>query len=118
MLGCTKSCGFTFLQLQELEHQALIYKYLEAGLPVPYHLVYPIWKSVACSLEGVTAAAAAAAAYQHHHHPGCKWPDSGIGKKHLSLLVVLIWGFVLNLKMGLFGFSDFSYGSESVIFGH
>lgn len=65
MLGCTKSCGFTFLQLQELEHQALIYKYMEAGLPVPYHLVYPIWKSVACSLGGLTAGA-------YQHHPGCK----------------------------------------------
>ncbi|XP_034711535.1 growth-regulating factor 10-like [Vitis riparia] len=63
MLGCTKSCGFTFLQLQELEHQALIYKYMEAGLPVPYHLVYPIWKSVACSLGGLTAGA-------YQHHPG------------------------------------------------
>lgn len=37
--------GFTILQLQELQLQALIYKYIEAGLPVPYHLVLPIWQS-------------------------------------------------------------------------
>lgn len=51
-LGCTsiKCSGFTFFQLQELQLQALIYKYLEAGLPVPYHLLLPIWKSFASSL--------------------------------------------------------------------
>ncbi|KAF3448444.1 hypothetical protein FNV43_RR09157 [Rhamnella rubrinervis] len=45
-----KCCGFTFLQLQELQLQALIYKYMEAGFPVPYHLLLPIWKSFAASL--------------------------------------------------------------------
>ncbi|KAG6669671.1 hypothetical protein CIPAW_01G260300 [Carya illinoinensis] len=35
-------------QLHELQGQTLIYKYLEAGLPVPLHLLVPIWKSVAC----------------------------------------------------------------------
>lgn len=39
--------GFTPAQLQELEVQTLIQKHLAAGLPVPYHLVVPIWKSVA-----------------------------------------------------------------------
>ncbi|CAK9179392.1 unnamed protein product [Ilex paraguariensis] len=33
---------FTAVQWQELEHQALIYKYLVAGLPVPADLVVPI----------------------------------------------------------------------------
>ncbi|KAK1274324.1 Growth-regulating factor 12 [Acorus gramineus] len=47
-LGPGKS-GFTFLQLQELEHQALIFKYMVASVPVPFHLVLPIWKSVAGS---------------------------------------------------------------------
>ncbi|RRT85565.1 hypothetical protein BHE74_00001899 [Ensete ventricosum] len=46
---------FTFMQLQELEHQALIYKYMAAGLPVPVHLVLPIWKSVAASSFGAYA---------------------------------------------------------------
>ncbi|KAF3972811.1 hypothetical protein ACB098_06G195600 [Castanea mollissima] len=34
-------------QLHELQQQALIYKHLAAALPVPLHLVIPIWKSVA-----------------------------------------------------------------------
>ncbi|KAG1362346.1 putative Growth-regulating factor 10 [Cocos nucifera] len=49
--------AFTFMQLQELEHQALIYKYMVAGVPVPLHLVLPIWKSVAAS------------SYGPHHYP-------------------------------------------------
>ncbi|KAK8482013.1 hypothetical protein V6N11_071040 [Hibiscus sabdariffa] len=51
--GFTKSCGFTVFQLQELQLQSLIYKYMEAGLPVPDHLLLPIWKSVAGSLGGL-----------------------------------------------------------------
>ncbi|KAL5817719.1 hypothetical protein ACOSQ3_026097 [Xanthoceras sorbifolium] len=49
----TKTCGFTIFQMQELELQSLIYKYMEAGLPVPSHLVVPIWKSVASSFSGL-----------------------------------------------------------------
>ncbi|XP_023529192.1 growth-regulating factor 9 [Cucurbita pepo subsp. pepo] len=37
-------------QLQELEQQVLIHKYLAAGLRVPTHLLVPIWKSVARTL--------------------------------------------------------------------
>ncbi|XWS49012.1 hypothetical protein CRYUN_Cryun13aG0127000 [Craigia yunnanensis] len=48
-----KSCGFTVFQLQELQLQSLIYKYMEAGLPVPHHLLLPIWKSVASSFGGL-----------------------------------------------------------------
>ncbi|KAK9266117.1 hypothetical protein L1049_010764 [Liquidambar formosana] len=40
---------FTPVQLKELEQQALIFKYVAAGLPVPPHLVLSIWKSVATS---------------------------------------------------------------------
>ncbi|XP_019420462.1 PREDICTED: growth-regulating factor 4-like [Lupinus angustifolius] len=36
---------FTVSQWQELEHQALIYKYMLAGLPVPHDLVIPILKN-------------------------------------------------------------------------
>ncbi|KAH7514800.1 growth-regulating factor 4 isoform X2 [Ziziphus jujuba] len=36
---------FTVAQWQELEHQALIFKYLKAGLPVPPDLLAPIRKS-------------------------------------------------------------------------
>ncbi|PSR91536.1 Growth-regulating factor like [Actinidia chinensis var. chinensis] len=51
--GCSKSRGFTFLQMRELEHQSLIYNYIEAGLPVPCHLILPVWKSFASSLTGL-----------------------------------------------------------------
>lgn len=63
-LGSTaKSAGFTFLQLQEFEHQSLIYKYMAAGVAVPFHLVLPIWKSVASSSLN------SAALYKHY--PSC-----------------------------------------------
>lgn len=49
-----RCCGsFTFLQLQELQHQMLIYKYMETGLPVPYHLLIPICKSLATSFPAL-----------------------------------------------------------------
>lgn len=44
MMGMTRS-PFTVSQWQELEHQALIFKYMVAGLPVPPDLVLPIQKS-------------------------------------------------------------------------
>ncbi|GFS33282.1 hypothetical protein Acr_00g0027620 [Actinidia rufa] len=39
--------------MRELEHQSLIYNYIEAGLPVPCHLILPVWKSFASSLTGL-----------------------------------------------------------------
>ncbi|GMH19687.1 hypothetical protein Nepgr_021528 [Nepenthes gracilis] len=44
-LGMMRGSPFTVSQWQELEHQALIYKYLMAGLPVPPDLIFPIQKS-------------------------------------------------------------------------
>ncbi|KAL4592844.1 hypothetical protein LXL04_005850 [Taraxacum kok-saghyz] len=44
--------GFTFMQMEELKLQALIYKYMEAGLPVPSNLLLPIWNSVLASFAG------------------------------------------------------------------
>ncbi|GFY81823.1 growth-regulating factor 3 [Actinidia rufa] len=41
----SSSSPFTGSQWQELEHQALIFKYLMAGIPVPPHLLLPIQKS-------------------------------------------------------------------------
>lgn len=35
----TKSYGFNVFQLQESQLQSLIYKYIEAGLPIPNHLL-------------------------------------------------------------------------------
>lgn len=45
MMGYSKSSPFTVSQWQELEHQALIFKYMVAGLPVPPDLVLPIHSS-------------------------------------------------------------------------
>ncbi|CAM8969306.1 unnamed protein product [Rhodiola kirilowii] len=41
------SMGFTFMQRQELELQACIYKYIDSGSQVPYPLLQPILKSLA-----------------------------------------------------------------------
>jgi hypothetical protein len=38
---------FTPLQWIELEHQALIYKYLAANSPIPHNLLIPIRRSLA-----------------------------------------------------------------------
>lgn len=37
---------FTAAQYEELQHQALIYKYLVAGVPVPPDLVLPIRRGI------------------------------------------------------------------------
>ncbi|OVA18426.1 WRC [Macleaya cordata] len=59
---------FTASQWQELEHQALIFKYLMAGLPVPPELVLPIRKS----FESMSA--------RFFHHPSMGY-CSFYGKK-------------------------------------
>ncbi|KAF9625009.1 hypothetical protein IFM89_017005 [Coptis chinensis] len=59
---------FTASQWQELEHQALIFKYLMAGLPVPPDLVIPIKKS----FESMSA--------RFFHHPSMGY-CSFYGKK-------------------------------------
>ena len=41
---------FTEAQIQELQLQAVIFKYLVSGLPVPFHLFFIIWNSVSSSL--------------------------------------------------------------------
>ncbi|PSS24188.1 Growth-regulating factor like [Actinidia chinensis var. chinensis] len=45
--GGLRRATFTPAQLLELQQQSLILKYIVAGLPVPFHLIPPIWKSVA-----------------------------------------------------------------------
>ncbi|KAK6158474.1 hypothetical protein DH2020_005788 [Rehmannia glutinosa] len=59
---------FTAVQWQELEHQAMIYKYLVAGLPVPPDLVMPIRRS----FEAISA--------RFFHHPSLGY-CSYYGKK-------------------------------------
>lgn len=66
--GCSKPYGFTILQLHELQLQSLIYKYLESGFPVPYHLLLPIWKSVSSSLNSVNDSSL------YQLYPSCKSP--------------------------------------------
>ncbi|KAK2664723.1 hypothetical protein Ddye_003297 [Dipteronia dyeriana] len=72
----TKYSGFTIFQMQELHLQSLIYKYMEAGLPVPSDLVIPIWKSVASSFSGVTNGL-------HQYYPGMM--GYGGGGLHVDL---------------------------------
>lgn len=50
---------FTPSQWLELEHQALIYKYLDANVPVPANLLVPIRKS-SLNSSGFSSYAAAA----------------------------------------------------------
>ncbi|XP_073311810.1 growth-regulating factor 4-like [Primulina huaijiensis] len=59
---------FTTMQLQELEHQAMIYKYLVAGLQIPPNLVMPIRRS----FESISASL--------FHHPSLGY-CSYYGKK-------------------------------------
>lgn len=54
---------FTVSQWQELEHQALIFKYMVAGLPVPPDLVLPIQKS----FDSIT--------HGFFHHPTCQFSN-------------------------------------------
>ncbi|WCJ26087.1 growth-regulating factor 2 [Euphorbia peplus] len=49
----SRSYGFTMHQMQELKHQTIIYKYIEARCVVPYSLVLPIWKSVSSSFGNI-----------------------------------------------------------------
>ncbi|XP_059312861.1 growth-regulating factor 9 isoform X1 [Lycium ferocissimum] len=41
---------FTSAQFYELQVQAVIFKYIVSGLPVPFHLFFTIWSSVSSSL--------------------------------------------------------------------
>lgn len=58
-------CVLTTAQLHELQLQALIFKYIAGGSPVPVNLVMPIWKSVASSFGS-----AQCGIYQQY--PSCK----------------------------------------------
>lgn len=67
MMGITTTTSrspFTLSQWQELEHQALIFKYMVAGLPVPPDLVLPIQKS----FDSISQ--------RFFHHPASKFSHS------------------------------------------
>jgi hypothetical protein len=71
------SCGgggrapFTSGQWAELEHQALIFKYMMAGVNVPPELLNPIRKSMAALINGMTASHHAANRELRHAHLIC-----------------------------------------------
>ncbi|XP_040380882.1 growth-regulating factor 5 isoform X2 [Oryza brachyantha] len=63
---------FTAAQWAELEQQALIYKYLMAGVPVPGDLLLPIRPHSAAAAT-YSFANPAAAPFYHHHHPSLSY---------------------------------------------
>ncbi|KAK8608306.1 hypothetical protein V6N13_023732 [Hibiscus sabdariffa] len=50
MISARNKCPFTPNQWQELEHQALIFKYMVAGVPIPPQLLYSVKTSFDSSL--------------------------------------------------------------------
>ncbi|TMW86772.1 hypothetical protein EJD97_020902 [Solanum chilense] len=65
---------FTANQWQELEHQALIYKYMVSGMPVPADLLYTIRRSLDSSLSSKLL-------IHQPHHIGWNCFQMGFGKK-------------------------------------
>ncbi|KAL5728610.1 hypothetical protein ACHQM5_001677 [Ranunculus cassubicifolius] len=51
MLSSRNRNPFTPTQWQELEHQALIFKYMAAGMPIPPDLIFPIKRSLDSSVS-------------------------------------------------------------------
>nr|GMD54410.1 growth-regulating factor 1-like [Ipomoea batatas] len=66
---------FTATQWQELEHQALIYKYMVSGMPVPPDLLYSIRRSLDSSLSSKLLL------HQTPQHMGWSCFQMGFGKK-------------------------------------
>nr|XP_043621697.1 growth-regulating factor 5-like isoform X2 [Erigeron canadensis] len=66
---------FTSSQWQELEHQALVYKYMISGMPIPPDLLFSIKRSLDCSTKLIL----------HNHSPlqsiGWNCFQMGFGKK-------------------------------------
>lgn len=79
---------FTPVQWQELEHQALIYKYLIAGVPVPSELVVPIRRS----LEALPT--------RFLHHSACK--NGNWMYIHISALYFCHMPAIFVLKLSCF----------------
>ncbi|XP_022714543.1 growth-regulating factor 5-like [Durio zibethinus] len=50
MISARNRCPFTPSQWQELEHQALIFKYMVSGVPIPPELIYSVKRSLDSSL--------------------------------------------------------------------
>ncbi|KAK6944756.1 WRC domain [Dillenia turbinata] len=63
---------FTATQWQELEHQALIYKYIISGVPIPTDLIFTIKRSLDSTISSQLFP---------HQHVGWKCFQMGIGRK-------------------------------------
>lgn len=74
MSTATSRFPFTATQWQELEHQALIYKYMVSGMPVPADLLYTIRRSLDSSLSSKLI-------LHQPHHIGWNCFQMGFGKK-------------------------------------
>lgn len=71
---------FTAAQWQELEQQALIYKYMASGHPIPADLILPMRRSVLLDI----GAGAAASIFPHQQQPKIGWGcgfQMGYGRK-------------------------------------
>ncbi|WCJ24398.1 Growth-regulating factor 6 [Euphorbia peplus] len=49
----SRSYGFTMQQMQELKHQTIIYKYIEAECDVPHSILLPLWRSVSSTFGNI-----------------------------------------------------------------
>ncbi|KAI7724515.1 hypothetical protein M8C21_028996 [Ambrosia artemisiifolia] len=75
MTTTTSRFPFTSSQWQELEHQALVYKYMISGMPIPPDLLFSIQRSLDSSTK----------LFLHHHSPlhsiGRDYFQMGFGRK-------------------------------------
>lgn len=98
----TTRSPFTVSQWQELEHQALIFKYMVAGLPVPPDLVLPIQKS----FESIS--------HSFFQHPTCKFFSLFL---FLGFLFFSLKCFILPIFMFLkMGYAVFYFPFSKVLF--
>lgn len=85
--------AFTASQWQELEHQALIFKYMVAGIPIPSDLLYPFRRGMdALSMSTPTPP---------RHFPTQPSKISASGSLSFSFFLILL---SLSLSSGLFIF--------------
>lgn len=95
--------SFTAEQLRELYYQTLVFNFIAYGLPVPFHFLLPIWKSIFQS------------------DPSCEcsilnflWDDMGI---MCSELILFLWNFFfVGFMNSFFGFSGSSFPPSMIAY--
>lgn len=102
--------GFTILQLHELQLQALIFKYIEAGLPVPYHLVLPIWQSFSTTLGSLNNGLLP-------YFPNCKYTPRNISLPFCPIGICSFCKILIWVSFVFFGKCTLSSRSWSCVFG-